>query len=471
MNRLAALNDIKAIPAAKATAKHPPYPSYAPSGSPWLGHLPTHWKIRRLKFLARSQPSNVDKKSADGELPVRLCNYVDVYKNDYITADIDFMQATADPAELKKFRLRRGDVLITKDSEEWNDIAVPAFVTQDFEDVACGYHLSLVRSHHDVMDGEYLFRAFRANGVAEQFHVAAKGITRYGIAAGAIGDVVFPVPPIDEQQAIAAFLDRETARLDALIAKKQRLIELLQEKRTALISHAVTKGLDPNAPRKPSCIDWLGDIPKHWRVKRIKFITQVGNGSTPSRENPEYWGGWFPWLNSSVVNLPEVTEPTELVSDLALRECHLPRIRPPAVLVGITGEGKTRGMVTVLRIEATINQHLAFVRALDGDCMVEYVRYVLHSAYQYLRDDSDGGGSTKGAITCNRLGNTAIPFPPANEQAAIARHLDSVSARLDALIAASETAIARLNEYRTALISAAVTGRIDVCGTRCEFGA
>lgn len=234
--------------------KHRRYPKYAPSESLWLGELPSHWKTRRLKFVARSQPSNVDKKSADGETSVRLCNYVDVYKNDYITPDLDFMHATADLPEIKKFRLRKGDVLITKDSEEWDDIAVPAFVTQDFEDVICGYHLSLVRSRKAVMDGEYLFRAFRASGVAEQFHVAANGITRYGIAAGAIGDVVFPVPPLEEQLAIATFLRRETGRIDALIVGLppdtigtgvlSRLVALLHEYRSALISAAAMGKID-----------------------------------------------------------------------------------------------------------------------------------------------------------------------------------------------------------------------------------
>jgi type I restriction enzyme S subunit len=274
--------------------------------------------------------------------------------------------------------------------------------------------------------------------------------------------VDLPLIPLEEQRAIAEFLDRETAKIDSLVGEQRRLIELLKEKRQAVISHAVTKGLNADAPMSDSGLDWLGKVPKHWQVKRLKFAAQIGNGSTPSRENPEYWDGWFPWLNSSVVNLPQVTEPTELVSDLALRECHLPRIRPPAVLVGITGEGKTRGMVTVLRIEATINQHLAFISPRNHNCVVEYVRYVLHSAYRFLRDESDSGGSTKGAITCNRLGNTAIPFPPAHEQAEIAQHIDAFSARLDALSADAQRAIDLLQERRTALISAAVTGKIDV---------
>ena len=270
------------------------------------------------------------------------------------------------------------------------------------------------------------------------------------------------LPSEPEQRAIAAFLDRETARIDALVAKKERLIELLQEQRTALITRVVTKGLDPNVHMKDSGVEWLGDIARDCEVRRIKFIAQIGNGSTPNRDNSEYWGGEYPWLNSGVANLNEVTEGSDFVTNLALAECHLPRIHPPAVLVGITGEGRTRGMATVLRIEATINQHLAFIRPNRAHSDAEYIRYVLLAAYQFLRDESGGGGSTKGALTCDQLGNFPIPLPPVPEQRAIADYLDRETARIDTLVAKVHEAIIRLKELRTALISAAVTGKIDV---------
>ncbi|MBI4516382.1 MAG: restriction endonuclease subunit S [Deltaproteobacteria bacterium] len=287
----------------------------------------------------------------------------------------------------------------------------------------------------------------------------------------------FPIllPPSREQRAIADFLDRETAKLDTLVAKKRALIEKLKEKRTALISRTVTRGLpaeaaakaglDPLPKLKPSGIDWLGDVPEHWDVKPVKFVARVGNGSTPSRGNTDFWlEGDYPWLNSSVVNLEEVTEPTELVTEAALHQCHLPRITPPAVLIGITGEGKTRGMATTLQIEATINQHLAFVKPRDARCEVRYLRRVFDRAYQFLRNESDGGGSTKGAMTCEQIASLRIPIPPYAEQRTIADYLDRETAKIDRMVAKVEEAIERLQEYRTALITAAVTGKIDVRG-------
>jgi type I restriction enzyme S subunit len=429
--------------------------------------VPTGWKVTRLDAAADVLFSNVDKHTIDGELPIRLCNYVDVYKRDYITSGIDFMVASATREEIRRFSLARGDVLVTKDSEEWNDIAVPALVDEELPGVLCGYHLAQVRPDPRQMVGEYLARAFAAQSICDQFRVAANGITRFGLSVDGIASGWFPVPPVEEQKAIGQFLRRETARIDSLVKKKRRLIDLLREKRTALISRAVTKGLNPAAPMKSSGIPWVGEMPGHWQARRVKYIARIGNGSTPDRENADYWwNGTHPWLNSSVVNLEEVTAASDFVTDLALRECHLPHVTPPAVLVGITGEGKTRGMATLLGFEATINQHLAFIAPRAGVSDVGYLRRLFDTVYDFLRNESDGGGSTKGAITCEQLGNLQIPHPPHSEQVTISEYIKKKTARIDQLSTSVQAAMTRIAEYRSALVSSAVTGKIDVreCG-------
>jgi type I restriction enzyme S subunit len=209
------------------------YPSFKESGVEWLGQVPAHWEVRRLKRIASVQLSNVDKKSAVGEMPVKLCNYVDVYYHDVIDAKLDFMEATATPEQVRRFSLRGGDVLITKDSESWTDIAVSAVVASELPNVLCGYHLALVRPSRNACDGAFIARAFAADGIRHQFHVEATGITRFGLSSGAICDAVFGIPPLDEQRSIAAFLDRETARIDALVTKKERLIESSCSRRSA----------------------------------------------------------------------------------------------------------------------------------------------------------------------------------------------------------------------------------------------
>jgi type I restriction enzyme S subunit len=271
-----------------------------------------------------------------------------------------------------------------------------------------------------------------------------------------------PAPSIIEQQKIANFLDHKTAQIDRLIEKKQELIEKLQEQIVTATTQAITKGLG-NINLKPSGIAWLEQTPEHWTLLPLKFIATIGNGSTPARDNADYWSeDEIPLLNSSNVNKASVSSSDQFVTDMALRDCHLPLIEPPAILVGITGQGRTRGMATLLKIKATINQHLAYIKPDPKMLEVDFLLHVLASAYQYLRSESDGGGSTKGAITCEQLANLKIPVPPIAEQKLIADLIAIELKRSNASIEKAEVAIARLQEYRTALITAAVTGQIDV---------
>lgn len=265
------------------------YSEYRDSGVEWLGEIPAHWEVSRLKECAAVHLSNVDKKSREGESRVRLCNYVDVYYHERIARDMTFMEATATSDQIRRFSLREGDVLITKDSETWTDIAVPALVSEDLPGVLCGYHLALIRPHSHYM-GAFLARALRAVGPRNQYHVAAKGITRFGLTADAIRNGVIPSPPLAEQRAIADFLDRETARIDALVAKKKESIQLLREKRTALIGHAVTKGLDPEVAMKDSGVEWMGEIPVAWDVRRLKALSTMRSGESITSASIEATG-------------------------------------------------------------------------------------------------------------------------------------------------------------------------------------
>lgn len=141
-----------------ALSKWKRYPKYRGSGVEWLGEIPAGWEVRKMKHIAKVNLSNVDKKKNEGEISVKLCNYVDVYYNDCITSDFNFMEATATPNQIDKFTLRKGDVIITKDSESWEDIAVPAYVPFDLDGVICGYHLAHIHPNNTIIDGRYLGR-------------------------------------------------------------------------------------------------------------------------------------------------------------------------------------------------------------------------------------------------------------------------------------------------------------------------
>ena len=214
-----------------------------PSGIPWLGDIPAHWEVKRLRHVCEMRVSNVDKHTKLGETPVRLCNYVEVYKNERISESTRFMAATANQDERVRFGIRKGDVLITKDSEAWNDIGVPALVEYEAPDLVCGYHLAILRPRPGLL-GSFLHRALDSRFIAAQFHVEANGVTRYGLSQGAILGVSIPIPPHIEQQNIVNYLDEQLAGRNTAIARTEREIALMQEYRTRLTADIVTGKLD-----------------------------------------------------------------------------------------------------------------------------------------------------------------------------------------------------------------------------------
>jgi type I restriction enzyme, S subunit len=210
------------------------------SGIIWIGEVPEHWEFKRLKDLSIIQNSNVDKKSIPSEIDIRLCNYVDVYKNEFINSSLDFMRATATKSEIAQFMIEEGDVFITKDSETCDDIAVPALATESLEGVICGYHLARIRTNRKAFLGAYLFRLFQSKQYGFRFVISAKGITRVGLGQSAISDAITPVPPLSEQKAIADYLDSKTAQIDQIIQTINTQIEKLKELRKTLINDVVT---------------------------------------------------------------------------------------------------------------------------------------------------------------------------------------------------------------------------------------
>ena len=439
--------------------RFPPYPDYKESGVQWLGKIPAHWDVRRLKTIASVRLSNVDKHSEEGQVAVKLCNYVDVYYNDRVTADLDFMSATATREQVRRFLLRVGDVLITKDSESWKDIAVPAVVREDLPDVLCGYHLAHITPGPD-LDGRFLARQFAAIGARDQFYVAANGITRFGLDGDAIRTGVFPVAPIEEQRAIADFLDREAAKIDALVARKERLIELLQEKRTALITRAVTRGLDPNVAMKDSGVEWLGEIPAHWDVKRVNQTAAIlrGKFTHRPRNDPSMYDGRYPFIQTGEVARASKTI-TAYRQTLNERGLAVSRMFPAGTLVMTIAANI--GDVAVLDFAACFPDSIVGFVPRDG-VHRDYLYYVFMAMKPELLREAPV--NTQGNLNVERIGSegTRVALPSAGEQRAIGAFLDPKTEKLDALCAKVREAIDQLTEFRSALVSAAVTGKIDI---------
>lgn len=214
------------------------------SGIEWLGEVPEHWDIKKLKHVSTYMVSNVDKKTQEGETTIRLFNYTDVYNNEFLTNEMDLMVASAPPGQLDNFIVYTDDVLITKDSEDWKDIAKPALVKSTAPDILCGYHLAMIRPIRGISTGKFLFRALQSTLINQQFQIASNGVTRYGLPKSAIGESLITLPSIKEQHEIASHIDQETSKIDNLTSKIISSITLLREYRSSLINAAVTGKID-----------------------------------------------------------------------------------------------------------------------------------------------------------------------------------------------------------------------------------
>ena len=429
-----------------------PHSAYKLSTCRWLGSLPQHWRELRQRHVAEMRVSNVDKNSEGGELPVRLCNYVDVYKNFRITAAINFMRATATQQEITRFRLRRGDVLITKDSETWNDIGVPSLVECEATDLVCGYHLAVLRAHASVCTGAFLYWASRADNLGYQYHVEANGVTRYGLSHHAIKSVIIPVPPLDEQCAIVRFLNYADRRIRRYIAAKKKLTALLNEQKQAIIERAVTRGIDPNVRLKPSGVEWLGDIPEHWKVRRNgrAFVQRndVGYPSLPILEVSLRTGVRirdFEESNRKQVMSNPAAYKRAATGDLAYNMMRM-----------------WQGAVGIAPCDGLVSPAYVVARCVAGDARF-FVHLFRTPAYMGQIDQySRGIVKDRNRLYWEDFKQMPSPSPPPDEQTAIANFIERETAALSRLCDGLQRQIDVMREIRTRLISDVVTGKLDV---------
>ena len=267
------------------------------------------WPTVRLDDVADIRISNVDKKSVTGERPVRLCNYMDVYGNDYIDGRLDFMEATAAAAEIERFKLQRGDVLMTKDSETPDDIGISAVMIEDVEGLVAGYHLALIRPRRDGIDPVYLAKQLSAAKAVRHLSRRAAGSTRYGLSISTIASTPVAVPPLAVQRYIGEILstlDNAINRTEALVAKSEQVKAGLLEQ---LLSHGVSSNGTLRAARddaphlyKETRVGWL---PIGWEVKELQMLADVSRGkfTVRPRNDPRYYGGEYPFIQTGDVAL------------------------------------------------------------------------------------------------------------------------------------------------------------------------
>ncbi len=435
----------------------PRYPAYTDSGVAWLGEVPAHWQVKRLKFVADfvsrgNAPDYVD----DGRVKV-------VSQACIQDTGIDLSRVKYDAATdilAYKGKLQQDDVLLNSTGTGTLG-RVGLFNANDDGLYIADGHVTIIRdsAHRFVASYLYYFLQPRQDWITT--HLSDGATNQIELNREKLRTILVPFPPLAEQQAIAAFLDREAARIDALIAKQTALLALLAEKRQALISEAVTRGLDPSAPRKDSGIEWLGEVPAHWTVKRLKFSvsTPIQYGANESGEETD-------------VNFPRFIRITDIDSGV-LRDDTFRSLPYDLAAPYMLADGD----MLFARSGATVGKSFLYRSQLGPACYAGYLirarvnRAILHESFLYYFVNSGeywnwinniSIQATIQNVSGEKYANLEVPHPPLAEQQAIAAYLDAETARLDALVAKATQAIALLREHRSALISAAVTGQIDV---------
>jgi type I restriction enzyme S subunit len=434
------------------------YPRYKDSGVHWLGEVPAHWEVKRLKHNLRLLTEKTDRR----DHPVALEN-IEGWTGRFIPTETKF--------EGEGVAFNAGDILFGK----LRPYLAKAYRAESSGEAVGDFHVMRPRRDIDSRFAQYQF-------LNREFIAIVDGSTFGSKMPRAswefVGSMKVTTPPAAEQSAIAAFLDRETEKIDELVAAQRRLIALLKEKRQAVMSHAVTRGLDPAAPLKPSGIEWLGDVPAHWDLRRIGSIsTKITNGFVgPTRDIFAPQG--IRYLQSMHIKGNEIrydeTNAPYFVSEDWSNEHAKSILESGDVLIVQTGD---IGQVSVVPPEfAGCNCHaLIIVAPLRPVVSGDWLSWVLNSDYGFHTLLSIQTGALHPHLNCGDVKDVSIPVPPSPEQQAIIEYIVGTARDFDALTAEAQRAIDLLQERRTAVISAAVTGQIDVRSARLAtaepFGA
>ena len=442
----------------------PRYESYKDSGVEWLGEVPGHWNIDRLKRSLVSCKNGIwgdEAKQDENDIP---CVRVADFDRQKLRVELNEPTIRNVTAKERVGRvLEQGNLLLEKSGGGELQPVGCVVLYDDPKPAVCSNFVAKMQIG-DAMDPSF-WRYVHAAAYAIRLTIGSINQTsgiqnldqdRYFNERAAF-------PTFEEQQTIAAFLDRETAKIDALIAEQQRLIELLKEKRQAVISHAVTKGLNPNAPMKDSGIEWLGEVPEHWSLPKLKHFTNFSGGGTPSRENQSFWNGDIPWVSPKDMKIQRIQVAEEYITETGLISSSSSLLPAGLVLMVVrSGILKHTIPVAINEVPVALNQDMKALRFSHNSCLNWFFLRWVQGLNDLLLHAWAKQGATVESIEHSYLAETIIPMPPFTEQQTITAFLDNETAKLDTLTTEAKTAITLLQERRTALISAAVTGKIDV---------
>lgn len=419
-------------------------------------------KKYKLADIAKIEISGVDKKTIEGETPVRLCNFVDVYYNWAITKEKAklFMVASAKQTEIDKCSIGKGMVAITKDSETRDDIGVATYIADDFEDVVLGYHCALIIPNSSVVDGKYLNAFMHTRYIQKYFENNASGSgQRYTLSNDTISNIPVLLPSIEEQHTIGKVL----ADIDRKIELNKQINDNLEAMAKQLYDYWFVQFDFPNEEGKPyksrgGAMAWdeklKREIPQGWTAAKIKDVAQTYSGGTPTSTNSEYYdGGDIPWINSGELNNPIITSTTNYITEEGLNNSSAKLYPQDTVLVALYGA--TAGKVSLLSFEACSNQAVCGVIP-QNKIMTTYIRYYLSSLYEHFITLSSG--SARDNISQDTIKNTILPIP----QGKILKEFSDAVAPIISKIIANQKEMENLTKQRDELLPLLMNGQASV---------
>jgi type I restriction enzyme, S subunit len=413
----------------------PRYENYKDSGVEWIGEIPDGWDVKKLKYVAEMKSGESitsDQIKESGDFPVYGGNGSRGYFDSF-THEGDYVLIGRQGALCGNINYAAGKFWASEHA------------------IVC----TLARFNVTKWFGELLL-AMNLN----QYSVSA---AQPGLSIENIKILQIPVPPSSEQTVIASFLDRKTAELDQLIAKKEELITLYEEEKTSIINLAVTRGVDPHVKLKPSGVDWLGDVPEHWDVQKLKHvIDSIVGGGTPATGNPLFWEGTIPWVSPKDMKVDYIVKTEDNVTEFAVTSSSTNLIEPEQILIVVrSGILKHTLPVAINKVIVCLNQDMKAIKPCAG-IDTKFFFWKLKGLSKEILTYCNKMGATVDSIEIPDLLNLLFTFPPITEQAAIVAHIETEYSRLETIIEKYKKQIDLFKEYRTTLISEVVTGKIDV---------
>jgi type I restriction enzyme S subunit len=423
------------------------YSKYKDSGIEWIGEIPEHWEVKRLNFI--SKVKSITNRTNEELLSVYLERGVIRFN------EIEEKRTNVTSLDLTKYQLVEKGDLVLNNQQAWRG------------SVGVSNYIGIVSPAYIILElfGNFIpgfaNLLFRDKAMVIHYLLNSKGVgtIQRNLYWPSLKDALIFLPPLPEQEAIAQFLDEKCARIDDAIRIKEKQIDLLKEYRQIAIHNAVTKGLNDQVKMKDSGIDWIGEIPEHWEVKKNFHISIINTGATPDRSIDAYWNGDILWIKTGEINYNLIIDTEEKISEKGLANSSTRLAKEGSIIMAMYGQGVTRGKVAIIGRPATYNQACCVIE-YDKIVLPHYALFFYKSSYNFFRDA--GNETSQMNLSSGYVGKLKISVPPLAEQAQIVARLETLTAKTDEAIHLKEQQIEQLKKYKNSLINEVVTGKIRV---------